>query len=279
MTEPVVPTRAAATARAVRVFAHRGASQERPENTLAAFARAFEQGVDGSELDVALSADGIPVVMHDETVDRTTNGSGAIETLTLEQLRALDAGGGQPVPTLDQVLALAVEHGAEINIEVKAADAAAAVLDVVRRHEGLRWFITSFHWPVLEEVRAADAAARLYPLMLGVADVERLRQEAIAAGHTAAQVAAHIEEVLRDSPIGLDEAVDFAVRIGAEGVSIWERDLIAADLTRIHAAGLLAWVWTVNDPARAAELIRDGADAICTDEPAEILAVRAALRS
>ena len=279
MTEPPRNAHAVRTARRVQVFAHRGASRAQPENTLAAFALAFEQGADGSELDVALSADGIPVVMHDSTVDRTTTGAGAVEALTLEQLQALDAGDGQPVPTLDAVLALAVEHGAEINIEVKAADAAAAVLDVVRRHEGLRWFITSFHWPVLEDVRAADHAARLYPLTLGVADVERLRQEAIAAGHTAAQVAAQIEEVLRDSPFGLDEAIEFAARIGAEGVSIWERDLTAADLTRIHAAGLLAWVWTVNDPARAAELIRDGADAICTDEPAEILAVRAALRS
>ena len=89
------------------IYAHRGVSAHLPENTLAAFSRAIELGVDGIELDVHLSADGIPVVIHDDTADRTTNGTGNISEFTAHQLGLLDAGDGQFVPTLAQVLNLA----------------------------------------------------------------------------------------------------------------------------------------------------------------------------
>lgn len=85
------------------IIGHRGASADAPENTLAAFAMAADQGADGVELDVRLAADGNVVVMHDATVARTTSGRGAVASLSTEQLRALDAGMGQPVPTLDDV--------------------------------------------------------------------------------------------------------------------------------------------------------------------------------
>ena len=85
------------------VIGHRGASASAPENTLAAFGLAAEQGAHGIELDVRLTADGNVVVMHDGTVARTTDGSGAVTHLTTNDLRALDAGLGQPVPTLDDV--------------------------------------------------------------------------------------------------------------------------------------------------------------------------------
>lgn len=85
------------------IIGHRGASADAPENTLAAFALALEQGAQGVELDVRLSADGDVIVMHDATVERTTDGAGPVSKLTAEQLRSLDAGQGQPVPTLDDV--------------------------------------------------------------------------------------------------------------------------------------------------------------------------------
>jgi len=69
------------------IIAHRGDSANAPENTMAAFRLALEKGADGIELDVMLSADGVPVVIHDSTVDRTTNGSGRVRELTLDQLR------------------------------------------------------------------------------------------------------------------------------------------------------------------------------------------------
>src|SRR5215204_6586712 len=90
------------------VVAHRGASAEAPENTLAAFRLALEQGAPAVECDVHLSADGSPVVIHDETVDRTTNGKGAVAALTRAALRGLDAGSWhgpgfawEPIPTLE----------------------------------------------------------------------------------------------------------------------------------------------------------------------------------
>jgi glycerophosphoryl diester phosphodiesterase len=87
-----------------KVIAHRGAAGLHPENTMAAFAAALETGADGLECDVQVSADGRPVVIHDSTVDRTTNGSGAVSGLTLEELRRLDAGGGEKIPTMAELL-------------------------------------------------------------------------------------------------------------------------------------------------------------------------------
>lgn len=85
------------------IVGHRGASAEAPENTLAAFGLAAEQGAHGVEFDVRLSADGDAVLMHDATVDRTTDGSGSVAQMTTAALRRLDAGLGQSVPTLDEV--------------------------------------------------------------------------------------------------------------------------------------------------------------------------------
>src|SRR6056297_841327 len=93
------------------IWAHRGASAVAPENTLAAFTAALQAGADGIELDVHLTRDGVPVVMHDETVDRTTNGSGRIRDLSHAEIDDLDAGSwfgprwrGEKIPTLEKVL-------------------------------------------------------------------------------------------------------------------------------------------------------------------------------
>src|SRR5690606_40107102 len=98
--------------------AHRGARAEGPENTLAAIRLALEKGADGFELDVHRTRDGHLVVCHDETVDRTTDGTGAIGAMTLAELKRLDAGrwfderfAGERIPTLDEVWALAEEAG------------------------------------------------------------------------------------------------------------------------------------------------------------------------
>jgi glycerophosphoryl diester phosphodiesterase len=105
---------------------HRGASAYAPENTLAAFDLAFQMGVDGIELDVTLSRDGVPVVIHDDKVDRTTNGHGPIQQMTLAQIKQLDAGGwfnqkycDEKIPTLAQVFELVGTRGI-VNIELKS---------------------------------------------------------------------------------------------------------------------------------------------------------------
>lgn len=134
------------------LIAHRGASAHAPENTMLAFQLAMAQGADGIELDVKKCASGEVVVMHDTTVDRTTNGSGAVHKLTLAQLRALNAGEGQPVPTLDDVLELVKTHPSfVINIEVTNYETRndgleRDVVDVVKRHAiGERVLFSSFN--------------------------------------------------------------------------------------------------------------------------------------
>src|SRR5687768_11162146 len=101
------------------VYGHRGAAAEFPENSLAGFRRALELGIEGIELDVHLSKDGVPVIIHDETVDRTTNAEGAVADFTVEELRGLDAGDGEYVPTLAEVLDL-VGDRLLVDIEIKA---------------------------------------------------------------------------------------------------------------------------------------------------------------
>ncbi|MEW5718561.1 MAG: glycerophosphodiester phosphodiesterase [Chloroflexota bacterium] len=106
------------------VIAHRGASAYAPENTLAAFNLALEMGADGIELDVSLTQNGVPVVLHDDTVDRTTNGRGAVKQMTLAQVKALDASNkmekyrGEKIPTLEEVLR-AISPRGSVNIELK----------------------------------------------------------------------------------------------------------------------------------------------------------------
>ncbi len=107
------------------VLAHRGASAYAPENTLAAFNLAFEMGADGIELDIRLTQDGVPVVIHDDTVDRTTNGRGVVKTMTLEEIKQLDTSykfdnyRGEKIPTLAEVLRAVGKRGI-VNIELKS---------------------------------------------------------------------------------------------------------------------------------------------------------------
>jgi glycerophosphoryl diester phosphodiesterase len=105
----------------VQVIAHRGGAKYAPENTLAAFKNAIAQGADWLEFDVQMTRDGALVVIHDETVDRTTNGTGAVGDLSLEQIKALDAGNGEQVPTFEEVVALAKASGTKILPEAKSA--------------------------------------------------------------------------------------------------------------------------------------------------------------
>src|SRR5262249_23982780 len=126
------------------VVGHRGAAGVAPENTFFSFDLAVVQGVDAIECDVHLSADGVPVVIHDPTVDRTTNGHGAVANLILAQLRALDAGGrfgpavaGARIPTLDELLAWA--HGRiRVVVELKGTQNPSLVprtLDLIRQYD------------------------------------------------------------------------------------------------------------------------------------------------
>jgi glycerophosphoryl diester phosphodiesterase len=217
-----------------KVYAHRGASAEQPENTLAAFRRALELGVEGIELDVHLSSDGVPMVIHDATVDRTTSGSGAVAEMTCEELQELDAGNGERIPRLGEVLDL-VGNRLHVDIEVKANAAGEAVLREVEGRD-LRWLISSFDWDVLRYVRSQRADVELWPLTVGATD----------------------------------DAIAVAKELGAPALAIWHKGLDADVVAHLAEQGLGFWPWTVNDPDLAETLLGLGAIGICTDDPAHI---------
>ena len=126
-------------ARSFLVVAHRGASAYEPENTLRAFRRAIELGADMSELDVHLSKDGHPIIMHNATVEKTTNGAGAIKDMTLAELKHLDAGQGERIPTLQEVIDLVrgdlVRGKSGLYIELKGEGTPQVVVETLRANQ------------------------------------------------------------------------------------------------------------------------------------------------
>jgi glycerophosphoryl diester phosphodiesterase len=228
------------------VIAHRGASGTCPENTLAAFRRAEALGADMVELDVQLTRDGEVVVMHDWTLERTTDGAGPVRERTLAEIGRLDAGAwfdpmfrGERVPTLADVLA-AVRL--PVNVELKPVG-----------DDGLEA-------RALEVVDSAGALGRVVFSSFVPAALERLAQHAPAAALA----------VLWDrGPIA--DAMRLAERVGARALHL-RKD--AASVTALHAvaaAGLPVRLWTVNDPGEMARLAGPGIDGIFTDFPERFL--------
>ncbi len=121
---------------------HRGASDHEPENTMLAFRRALELGADGLELDVHLSSDGVPVVIHDGTLDKTTDGSGQVNEATVKELRALDAGKGERIPLLEEVIDEFAGH-CLLLIELKGAGSDIPTADMVRDKDAVASVVVS----------------------------------------------------------------------------------------------------------------------------------------
>ncbi|KAG5854163.1 hypothetical protein ANANG_G00034710 [Anguilla anguilla] len=153
----------------VSVVAHRGGGYDAPENTLAAIREASQNGATGVELDLEFTADGVPVLMHDETVDRTTNGSGALSNIHFAELSKLDASAnhrlkekfrGEKVPTLQEAVEECLRHQLTIYFDVKghAEEAAAALKKIYRKHPVLynSSIVCSFEPNVIYKMRQAD---------------------------------------------------------------------------------------------------------------------------
>lgn len=224
----------------VGVIAHRGASEAEPENTVRAIEAAVELGVTGVEIDVRKNADGEPVVIHDATVDRTTDGSGPVADHTVEDLRALDAGKGEPVPTLDEALA-ALGPGTLAVIELKELGTGGAVLAALAEHDALdRARVISFT-PGAVAPLAGAVTTGYVSLEASAATVDR------AAG-------------LGASLVGVDHANatrEFVRTTRDRGfaVNLWTPDT-DTDLRAAIATG--ADLVTTNRPWRALELVTDG---------------------
>ncbi|MCS6772702.1 MAG: hypothetical protein NZ693_01140 [Thermoflexales bacterium] len=174
------------------VIAHRGASAHAPENTLAAFRLAMEQGADGAELDVMCCASGEVVVIHDDTVDRTTNGRGRVSALSLRALKQLDAGAGERIPTLSEVLTATERPGTPflLNIELKPNAAPrdqleAKVVDLVRQHACTeRVLFSSFNPLIVRRLaRLAPEVPRAILYFSGMPKLLRALVIALAGAH------------------------------------------------------------------------------------------------
>jgi glycerophosphoryl diester phosphodiesterase len=238
------------------VVAHRGGSGYAPENTMAAFRRAVELGATFIETDLRMSRDAQLVAMHDAEVNRTTNGRGPVNQLTLAELRALDAGSwfgaefaGEHIPTLDEVLTFAREADVVFYLELKS-DATwgvehALVAALRKAREAARTVVLSFDPAILAAVHRLDAS-----LMTGLV----------------------VDSAARD-------VVSRATQVGARQLAP-RSDRVTRDLVeQAHGQGLPVVTWTVNDPGRMRALIAAGVDGIMTDYPdrlREVLADRSA---
>jgi len=228
----------------MHIVAHRGAAGLAPENTLASFREAIRLGADWLEFDVRLTHDGLPVVIHDPTLKRTTTGKGTVRSRTLAEIRKLDAGSwfdgrfsGEKVPTLDEVLKLGGK--VRLNIEIKsncapASEAAQAVWSRVQSADLQdRTLITSFDPLILKAVRDIDPAAHLgFPWQSGLRDPVR-RALSLKSRMMLLEVGGLSEKKVR----------------------------------RCREVGLHVWVYTVNEPEDMGRVLDLGVDALITDRP------------
>lgn len=150
-----------------KIMGHRGAKAYEPENTLRSIRRALEMGVQAIEIDVHLSRDGQLVVIHDATVDRTTNGTGKVGELTWAQLRQLDAGLGETLPSLEEVMGL-VRQQAHLFVEMKDPRATASLAAFFAKHDLFaEGHVISFWHPALKELRRLEPRLQSGVLFVG----------------------------------------------------------------------------------------------------------------
>jgi glycerophosphoryl diester phosphodiesterase len=222
------------------IIAHRGFSGSYPENTLLAFRKAQVLGVDGFEMDIQLTRDKKVIVFHDETLERTTTGRGPVASLTLAELRLLDAGRGEKIPLLGEVLQ-AFPNGPQLYLELKyhhdngykpLVDAALAVL---KKHKmKYRPVFCSFNWPALAYLRRRD------------------ENIGIAVLHLAKPQAAVIK---------------CGLKVRASLLFTNLEEISAHKVERAHKNNLGVFVWTVNTKDSAAICRQAGADGLISNYP------------
>ncbi len=223
----------------MQIIAHRGASGSYPENTLLAIEQALLAKADGIEIDVFCVENEL-VVIHDEDVSRTTNGTGFLQDFTLRQLQQLDAGSGQQVPSLWQVLQL-INNQTLLNIELKGADTAEPLLELLKKAETElgtkpdKLLISSFNHHVLKQIKKQRPELKLGALT---------------------------------ASLPLDYAA-FASELKAWSVHCDKGFINRQMVQDAHQRGLKVWVYTVNDATTAKKLQQLGVDGIFCNYPLE----------
>ena len=220
---------------------HRGAKGYEPENTLISFQKALDMQVDGIELDVHLSADGELIVIHDETITRTTNGSGAVNELSSRELKQFRINEHHEIPLLSEVFEL-VDKNCFINIELKSYETADKVVELIEKYVSEKnwnydhFLVSSFDWNALQQVRFLS--------------------EEIQIG------------VLTETD--LDLALAFAKFIQAKSIHPYFHMLTEENVSRIQSKGMQVFAWTVNEREDIEKIKTYKVNGIITDFPNRI---------
>lgn len=231
-------------------IAHRGASAYEPENTLRAFERAIQMGATMLELDIHLSRDGHPVVIHDTKVSRTTNGKGYISEMILKQIKELNAGKGEKIPTLNEVVDLARDR-AKLYIELKGHRTLSPVLEALNSMSFVDQVIVSSYIPrLIIKAKFLDPTIRTSILITWYEERE-------------------------------DDFVERALAVAADYIHpCWENEipnpskLLTTDtISNIHRHGLGLITWHEERPTELQKLVKLGPDGICTNTPDVLTAI------
>ncbi len=238
----------------MEIIAHRGASHDAPENTLAAVRLGWQQHADAVEIDVRLSKDGHVVVLHDDDTRRVAGVSRKASEQTLAELQQLDAGAwkdarfaGEPIPTLEQVIAT-IPDGKRLFIEVKCGHEIVAPLQ-----------------------RALDSSSRAPAQFVIIAfsdSVLRAVKEALPAVETCWLSSFTYDANTNTLSPTANDLIHQASAAGFDGLDLWHEAVDATLMQQAREAGLKCFAWTVNDAGDARRLVAAGADGITTDRPA-----------
>jgi glycerophosphoryl diester phosphodiesterase len=226
-----------------RIVAHRGASAYEPENTIRAIRRAIELKADMSEVDVHSTRDGHLVVIHDAEVDRTTNGKGIVKEMSLQEIRKLDAGKGEKVPTLQELLRVA-KNFMGVMIEVKAIGIEKPLLELVRS-EGMsnQVIVTSFMSDVVRKIRELESK-------MSTGQIFSWKIPNIAKKAMELKISAMVPAF----------------------------ELVTEEMVReLHEISVPVYAWTVDDRRVAESLVEIGVDGIITNKP-DLMSSKAKLK-
>lgn len=216
------------------ILGHRGAKGEKPENTILGIRYALELGVKAIEIDVHLSSDDRLMVIHDETVDRTTNSSGKVLQMSSDELRSLDAGLGERIPFLEDVLELYEDFNFTLFIEVKALNCEKKVIDLIAQNDLYsKIIVKSFNHRIVKKVKELDAKVKTSCLMYGL-------------------------------PIN---AVNIIENAKADGISISVSTVDQALVELCQHNDYKVTVWNINEKDSLAPFLEMGVDFIGTDYP------------
>lgn len=237
-----------------KIFAHRGASGYAPENTLEAFALAITQGADGIELDVQLTKDGIPVVIHDETIDRVTEKTGFVKDYTLNELKELTVLGNKfpeysssKIPTLEEVLDAVKASGIQVNIELKT---------------GIYWY-PEIEQKVADLVKASGMEDKVIYSSFNHYSIQQIKK-----------IVPDAETAYLYSDVILN-VEDYAKNTGVDGLHPAVYHVKMADFLKEYLdSGLNVRVWTVNEKEDMEWLIRAGVTAIITNYPDKAVQIK-----